>query len=600
MVEMKTERKSVLDYLSKNKFLIPIYQRAYVWGEDECEQLWDDIYNFFNNAIDENDDYFLGSIIMYKENGQQNLIDGQQRTTTLSLLIRALYDKAKNHKGTNISELTNRLASCLWDRNQLDGQINFSKPHIHSEVAIDSDNELLENILSDKYQIAQGKDRDNIIKKTSCNYEKNYLYFIKKVDDLAKQQPADWFNFCLSLLDYCIVLPIECDGQENALRIFNTLNNRGISLSMSDIFKGFIYASKKNEQDRKKFAIEWKNLENKIANSSYLKNENIGFLFVQYEHIIRALKGEVDTVIPSALDFFTKKDRVNSKKKKVNFAANDDLLSKEETFAFIQELAEFWCNPKEYFSDNAQKFFDILNIYQNKLWQMVLSMCFYVYQPSKNINNENSIFDEVLPQLVSYCALGLIYGKGGSSGLFWGFMKANTIILENKKNNETKTIFIPSLNIPNLAMPNLDYFTDFCIKSLPKQIRYILSIYTLLYNENQEWEWNFDGKNYSIIKGEIEHIFPKKWTEANYMGWNEKDAERFLKYIGNQTLIEKKQNIQASNEYFSRKKQVYLRSNFLEMKHLGSSSRTHWLKEDIEERNREIYKRLKQFFEENL
>ncbi len=68
------------------------------------------------------------------------------------------------------------------------------------------------------------------------------------------------------------------------------------------------------------------------------------------------------------MEFFTKKDKENSKKKKVNFAANEDLLTKEETFIFIQELAEFWCNPKEYMSKCAQKYFDILNIYQNKLW----------------------------------------------------------------------------------------------------------------------------------------------------------------------------------------------------------------------------------------
>ncbi|WP_300856721.1 DUF262 domain-containing HNH endonuclease family protein [uncultured Helicobacter sp.] len=594
MVEMKTERKSVLEYLSKNKFLIPIYQRAYIWSEDECEQLWDDIFNFFSGEPDENDEYFLGSIVMYKENGKQNIIDGQQRTTTLSLLIRALYEKAINQQNKNISELISRLSSCLWDRNQLNGDIDFQKPHIHSEVAIDSDNELLENILSNKYQILKDENIENIIKKSSCNYEKNYLYFIKKIDELAKEQPADWFNFCLSLLNSCIVLPIECNGQENALRIFNTLNNRGVSLSVSDIFKGLIYEGK-NKENRKNFAIEWKNLESKITNSPYLKNENIGFLFTQYEHIIRALHNEVDTVIPSTLDFFTKKDKENSRKKKANFAANEGLLTKDETFTFIQELAEFWCNPKEYFSNEAQKYFDILNIYQNKLWQMVVSMCFYVYKPQRNIHNEKNIFDAVLPKLVAYCALGLIYGKGGSSGLFWGFMRANILIKERKGR-----IFESSLNIPDLVMPKIDYFTDFCIKALQKQIRYILAIHTLIYDENQEWEWNSDKKNYSVIKGEIEHIFPKKWAKANYMGWNEKEAQKFLEYIGNKSLLEKKQNIQAGNEYFARKKQPYSKSNFLEIKSLGNSNKTNWLKEDIEARNEEIYQRLKKFFEENL
>ena len=105
---------------------------------------------------------------------------------------------------------------------------------------------------------------------------------------------------------------------------------------------------------------------------------------------------------------------------------------------------------------------------------MVLSMCFYEYKPEKNPIDSN-IFDEVLPQILSYCTIGLIYGKGGNAGLFWGFMKAN-INIKNKKDK----IFESSLNIPNLAMPKLEYFLDFSTKALPKQIRFILSIYVLI------------------------------------------------------------------------------------------------------------------------
>ena len=50
---MKTEHKSVLDYLKNNKFLIPTYQRTYIWTEDECEQLWDDLLSFFDNKEDD-------------------------------------------------------------------------------------------------------------------------------------------------------------------------------------------------------------------------------------------------------------------------------------------------------------------------------------------------------------------------------------------------------------------------------------------------------------------------------------------------------------------------------------------------------------------
>lgn len=590
MAEMKTERKNVLEYLSKNKFLIPMYQRAYVWQEDECQQLWDDIYNFFDNKDDDsNEEYFLGSIVVYREKEFQNIIDGQQRTTTLSLLIRAIYEKTINQKKENVEKLKSDLESCLWDVNPLTGKVDYYRPHLKSEVAIDSDNEALSAILSDRYKLSD--DRNN--KEINSNYEKNYLYFIRKIDELSKEKPIEWFNFCLCLLSSCIVLPIECDNRENALRIFNTLNNRGVSLNASDIFKGIMYASKE-EEERNDFTKRWKYLETKINNSTYLKKEDIGFLFTQYEHIIRAINNEVDTVIPSTLEFFTKKDKLNSKKKNVNFGANEDMLRKNDTFDFIEKLADFWCNPDKYLSEGAKKYFDILNLYQNKLWQMVLSMCFYM-EETHNKQGKFGIFDDILPQLVSYCALGLIYGKGGTSGLLWGLMNAN-IRIKNKQ----RKIFESSLNIPDLHMPKIDRFTDFCTKALPRQIRYILAIHTFIYNPNQEWEWNLNRKNYSVMKGEVEHILPKKWKESNYAGWDKKEADKFLEYIGNKILLEKKVNIDAGNEYFGIKKEQYLKSHFLEVKDLGGIDRDVWLKQDIELRNELIYERLKNFFEVNL
>ena len=148
MAEMRAERKSIFEYLSKNKFLIPMYQRNYVWSEDECEQLWEDVYNFFENK-EEDEEYFLGSVVIYKENGRQNIIDGQQRTTTLNLLIRALYEKARGQDG--IDKLKSDLASCLWDSDSLTG--NIEKTHFKSEVATDSDNESLENLFKDTLDI---------------------------------------------------------------------------------------------------------------------------------------------------------------------------------------------------------------------------------------------------------------------------------------------------------------------------------------------------------------------------------------------------------------------------------------------------------------
>lgn len=586
MAEMKTEQKNVLDYLSKNYFLVPIYQRAYMWGRDECEQLWNDVYSFFEeHSEDKTESYFLGAVVTYQEDSFQNIIDGQQRTTTLNLLIRALYEKARVQTG--IDKLKLDLASCLWGTDDLTGDVDFTKKRLKSEVATDSDDSSFTYLFSNKV------DLDIVAQKPQSLYEQNYLYFTDKINELAQSRPTEWFNFCLCLLRQCIVLPIECNGQENALRIFNTLNNRGLSLSDADIFKGLMFEYKK-ANDRQVFAEQWKELESKIQQSDYLERESITFLFMQYEHIIRALHNEVDTVVPSPLDFWTKKDKVNTKNKKANFAANQDLLTHEETFETIKNLGEFWCNPYEYFSDKGKKYFDILGIFQNKIWRMTVSMAFYHHNVQKNPNNKPNIFDDILPQIVAYCTVGLIYGKSGGAGLIWGFMNANIKI----KNGETTKLFEKSLNLPSLQMPNLPYFVDFSTKVIAKHIRFVLTVYALRYDENQPWEWNKDGKNYSVITSEIEHILPKKWQEAHYNGWNIDEATSFLEQIGNKMLLEKRVNIHAGNNSFVRKKEIYQNSYFKEAQKIATWEQTDFLKSDIEQRNQEIHAVLGEFFKE--
>ncbi|WP_334090517.1 DUF262 domain-containing protein, partial [Helicobacter typhlonius] len=152
--EMNTESKSVLKYLSENKFLIPMYQRPYTWEEEQCEQLWNDIVGFFDNEERQQDDeYFLGSVVMYKQDGKQNIIDGQQRTTTLSLLLKALYDKASKDKSEEIKELITNLESCLWDTDDISGKVDYGNPHLQSDVAGDEDKAMLESILCNTYEI---------------------------------------------------------------------------------------------------------------------------------------------------------------------------------------------------------------------------------------------------------------------------------------------------------------------------------------------------------------------------------------------------------------------------------------------------------------
>ena len=100
MSKLKADQKTIENFMGerKNFFLIPDYQRPYTWDEDECITLWNDIFSFCfpygnNDQFNDNDEYFLGSLVIFKNSdGKFEIIDGQQRLITLTLLLRAFYN----------------------------------------------------------------------------------------------------------------------------------------------------------------------------------------------------------------------------------------------------------------------------------------------------------------------------------------------------------------------------------------------------------------------------------------------------------------------------------------------------------------------------
>ncbi|EAI0047295.1 DUF262 domain-containing protein, partial [Campylobacter jejuni] len=352
MAEMKTERKSVLDYLSKNKFLIPMYQRPYAWTLEECEQLWNDIVTFFNDEDRKpEDEYFLGSIVMYKQNNHQNIIDGQQRTISLSLLLKALYVKAFKDRSEETKNLVAMLESCLWDIDDISGKADYNASHLESDVITKEDEDILKQILTNEYRL-ENNDIETKIKKVKSNYEKNYLFFLLKSDEFAKENPTKWEKFCVVLLKSCILLPIECEGYdedsrlENALRIFNTLNNRGIPLSDSDIFKSIIFKSKKTLERRKEFANKWKELEDK---------KDMDFIFRNYMHVIRA-RNKIKTSEIGLRVFFTKEYK--------NILQDDNIISE------IEQLSKFWNDEfSDLYNNRSYQFYEVLNELPNEYWK---------------------------------------------------------------------------------------------------------------------------------------------------------------------------------------------------------------------------------------
>ena len=206
MSKLNVDQKTISDLLSdkRSDFLIPDYQRPYAWNEEQCQALWDDIFvfSFPNNdyeAFDDNDEYFLGSIVTFKnDNGKSEVIDGQQRLTTLMLMLRAFYDKFANMQDTNSKLTRERIEKCIWKTNTF-GSADKTTLKIDSEVATDNDKEEFLELL-----------RTGEVKQNSkSQYVNNYKFFQRKIDEFL-QGYASYFPYLPArILGNCILLPIE-------------------------------------------------------------------------------------------------------------------------------------------------------------------------------------------------------------------------------------------------------------------------------------------------------------------------------------------------------------------------------------------------------
>ena len=234
-IDQKTIKLLLTD--KHSDFLIPDYQRPYAWGEDECATLWDDLFTFAfpNDDCDAfgrtSDEYFLGPIVTFKNDaGQLEIIDGQQRLTTIMLLLRAFYDKFANMKDKQSIKVRDSIAGCVWKTDEFDDP-DMDALKIDSEVASDSDKDEFLDILR----------HGSVGPMAHSAYSRNYAFFSKRMAEMASEWPSYIALFAARILNNVILLPIEAESQDTALRIFSTLNDRGLPLADADIFKSQFY-----------------------------------------------------------------------------------------------------------------------------------------------------------------------------------------------------------------------------------------------------------------------------------------------------------------------------------------------------------------------
>ena len=523
MSKLNVDQKTIKDLFQDKKadFLIPDYQRPYAWGENECQTLWDDIFAFAipdegKTDFDSNSEYFLGPIVTFtNEKNKQEVIDGQQRLTTLMLLLRAFYSKFGHMQDKQSVSTKQNIEKCLWKTDEFE-EPDMEQLKIDSEVATDNDKEEFLNILK----------TGTVTKGNRSRYAQNYQFFQKQIDEFLSKYPSYFANLPNRIMKNCILLPIEAESQDTALRIFSTLNDRGKPLSDADIFNAQFYKYYSNKGQKKEFIQKWKELEEITERVFHPQNGTpMDELFTRYMYFARAKKG-ITTSTTEALRKFYEKDAYS-------------LLKNDTTFNDLITLAHFWEDisnqDKDRFSENILRKLFVLNFAPNGMWTYFLSVYFM-----QNKDENGMLDDAKLNEFLSK-----------SIGFIWTYAVTNPGV-----NALRSPIYKEMVNIVNNEEVTFDGY-----KFEEERVRSFFDNYSFT---NQRpitkamltW-WAFVDEKQPLLSletvFEIEHIYAKNRQDKEKSLTNTSNLES----LGNKALLEKRINIRASDYRFVDKIKYY-------------------------------------------
>jgi uncharacterized protein with ParB-like and HNH nuclease domain len=253
MKEIRGEAKTIRQLLTGNKYSIDYFQREYKWQSKQIQELLEDLAGKFLNDFDTNHErqaveeyghYFLGSIIISQKGLKKFIIDGQQRLTTLSLILIYLYNLQREQKndGENLKEL-------IYSQ-------KFDKKSFNLDV--DDRNTCMEALFNQTSfdDTQQSESVKNIVARYSDIKE----YFPYELTSDALAYFIDW------LIENVHIVEITAYSDEDAYTIFETMNDRGLSLTPTDMLKGFLLANISDESKQREANQLWKKRINELVN----------------------------------------------------------------------------------------------------------------------------------------------------------------------------------------------------------------------------------------------------------------------------------------------------------------------------------------------
>jgi uncharacterized protein with ParB-like and HNH nuclease domain len=513
----------------KNFYVVPDYQREYVWKTDNVSELLADIFQQFSDNFES--EYFIGSIVVCKNrDGQFEVIDGQQRLTTLFACLCAF----KNTLGSN-KTIEDMLFSSKID-------ISGKETSEHRlQLQYEEASDIVKRITIDN----TAKDAlSNSSVKIIDAYVTGKIFINNIKDQDAKRRFLGYFTNKVKLVQ------IETTSVSEALKIFETINARGVGLSPMDLLKNLIF-SRVSKQEYYRLKNDWhiitKVLEEKPEEKPlrflrYFLMANYNVKNERSEEIIR--EDEIYKLIIKP-----------SNKEQIGYD--------KQPFEFINSMqlnAEFYkLMLKGQNKDGTLNVF-LDNI--NKLGGGSFRQHLIILLAAKNLDKElfNHLAGQIEVLIYYYLVTGVPARELERNFSKWA-KRVKNIKTKNDLNNFIKEELQKEIDQLKIIYENA--FLEISTNSMQDyRIRYILAKISEYIDNCYIGSNEHKTLDYYIRTGiELEHILPKSPDEALLSSFGE-DYDNYKAKLGNLTFLEKPRNVVASNDYYLLKKPLYENSKF--------------------------------------
>lgn len=523
---MKVEKYRVLGELietNKRQFVIPVYQRNYDWRKDNCKTLFDDIVN----AVVMDRLHFVGSIV-YVDQGEENkiyrylIIDGQQRITTIFLLLKSLYDVSDD------VNLKNEINSMLFNIDRFNN-LKLTDQNKIKLKPIKSDNEQF--ILLMKGEVEAMNKSSNIY----SNYEYLKSLIRKTVQD-GEVSCEDILSGLKKLTSAVIILDPK---EDNPQGVFESINSTGLELSLADLIRNFVLMTDKDQE--RLFEQYWLKIEQNIT-----PKEMPDFIT---DYLQFSCKEKVTT--QSAYAVFKNAFKTRN-------YTNERML--QELLHYSKYYKAFLFGDYTNYSDIVNKrLLELRTIDQATIYQFL----FHIFDDYEKNDINQETLEKVLTFFFNYLLRRIICGVTSNSlrGLYKTLYNRIFSDVNNKKNYYDSIVqFFMQLNTKD-AIPSDTVFKDALLNTDLYNKKNVCK-YVLKSIENATEDGKESKEVVDISTLSIEHIMPQTLTEE----WKKdlgKDYQRvhekYLHNLGNLSLTG--YNSELGQKSFAEKKEKIKNKN---------------------------------------